>query len=148
MHVILIAHTVQVADLQVKGSISSLVQDSNARLRLHRVLLAISGISAHHPASQGAAADASQPALAQEEHAAAAELHRAVQRVLSEVQSAAAAAEVVAAEARGDGAQQAANGASHQPDVGLGFVSEDEDEEVWPTASSSILPDSSSTGSF
>jgi hypothetical protein len=106
------------------------VQDG-ARLRLHRLLTAIHGIVGHHPASRGAAADTSQPAHVQEEHAAAAELHRAVQRVLSEAQSAAAPAGGPAtAEADGGGGTAEAANGSGVHDAGLGFVSEDEDEEV------------------
>ena len=103
-----------------------------ARLRLHRILVAIHTIMQHHPASQTAAADAAQPAHAQEEHAAAADLYRAVQRVVSEAQSgvqeAAAAHEAASTAAHGD-MQDGANGGG-KPDTGLGFVSEDEDEEV------------------
>lgn len=107
-----------------------LVQDG-ARLRLHRLLMAIHGIVGHHPASRGAAADTSQPAHVQEEHAAAAELHRAVQRVLSEAQSAAApAGGPTTAEADGGGGTAEAANGSGVHDAGLGFVSEDEDEEV------------------
>ncbi|KAK9905112.1 hypothetical protein WJX75_009845 [Coccomyxa subellipsoidea] len=108
-----------------------LSDQDGARLRLHRLLTAIHGIVGHHPASRGAAADTSQPAHVQEEHAAAAELHRAVQRVLSEAQSAAAPAGGPAtAEADGGGGTAEAANGSGVHDAGLGFVSEDEDEEV------------------
>ncbi|BDA49482.1 probable telomerase-binding protein EST1A at N-terminal half [Coccomyxa sp. Obi] len=104
-----------------------------ARLRLHRILVAIHGIAQHHPASLAAAADAAQPAHAQEEHAAAAELHRAVQRVVSEAQTgveeAAVAAHDPASTSAHDNMQDGANGGG-KPDAGLGFVSEDEEEEV------------------
>lgn len=104
-----------------------------ARLRLHRILVAIHTIAQHHPASQAAAIDAAQPAHAQEEHAAAAELHRAVLRVVSEAQTGgeeAASAHAPANTAAHGNMMDGANGGG-MPDAGLGFVSEDEDEEVW-----------------